>query len=62
MLNLFCAKFASVNVAMVVFILTESSPQVYTGLSPGEHRLKCVPHISECGRRRRAIVIRFTVC
>ena len=38
-----------------------SSPQVYTGLSPGEHRLKVVPSIDECGRRRRPQVIKFTV-
>ena len=38
-----------------------SSPQVYTGLSPGEHRLKVVPSIDQCGRRRRPQVIKFTV-
>ena len=43
MLNPFCAKFASVNRATVVFILAGSSPQVYAGLSPGEHHLKVVP-------------------
>jgi hypothetical protein len=40
---------------------TGSSPQVYPELSPGEHRLKVVPSIDQCGRNRRPQVIKFTV-
>ena len=28
---------------MIVYLFTDSSSQVYTGLSPGEHRVKIVP-------------------
>ena len=38
-----------------------SSPQAYTGLTSGQHRVKVVPSIAECGRNRRPKVIMFTV-
>ena len=38
-----------------------SSPKTYTGLSPGEHRVKVVPDISQCGRNRSPLSIKFNV-
>ena len=38
-----------------------SIPKTYTGLSSGEHRVKVVPDINQCGRNRSSLSIKFIV-